>query len=162
MGKKDSYQRSVKKNYQNYWLYFLPGDCKLQNWFCNNFGHIVILTCDKNQWYLIDPQPQRLKFEPLPFNIEKNVPRELMKLRRARTCIYLLIDNKQIKHLKYKWWHFLLPRFASCVSIVEYILGVKLKGVTPWGVAKHLKKNFDSGKLKEPIKEISFLPFLKE
>lgn len=152
----------VKDSLQKYWLYFIPGQSKVQNWFCNGLGHITILTRDKKQWYLIDPQPHRLKFEPLPFEIDENVPLELKKLINTNTCVFLLIDNKQIKQIKYKWWYFLLPRFVSCVAIVEYILGVKLKGATPWGVAKHLKKNFDVGKLKDPIKEVSFLPFLRE
>lgn len=147
---------NVKDIYQQYWLYFVPGQSKIQNWFCKGYGHIAILTCDESQWYLIDPQPHRLKFEALPFKKTKNFPLELALFYKAKVCIKLTIDQKKIKRISYKWWYLFVPRFVSCVSIIQYILGIKLKGMTPYGVIKYLKI-FDWKKSNGAIKKIEFI-----
>lgn len=164
MAKGKAKQGNVDNILREYWLYFVPGQGKIQNWFCKGFGHIAILTHDKDYWFIIDPQPSQLKIELWPFkkSNNKDFPLILSKIYKSKTCIKLTIDQKEIKSVIYKWWYLFMPRFVSCVSIIEYILGIKLKGVTPRGVAKHLKINFDAGKVKNPIKQISFLPILKE
>jgi len=145
-----------KDSLRKYWLFIIPGQSKVQNWFCKGYGHIAVLTCDEDNWYLIDPQPAKLKFSILPFKKDSNLPIELAKFYNAKACIYLLIDSTKITRITYRWWHFFIPKFIGCVSLINYILGVKLKGMTPLGVVKHLKK-LDYGKLKDPIKNIKFL-----
>jgi len=147
---------NVKNYFQNYWLFIIPSQSKILNWFCKGYGHIGVLTCDNKFWYLIDPQPSRLKINFLPFRKDDNFPIELAKFYNAKVCINLIIDIKQLKKTIYKWWHFFIPKFISCVSIVNYILGIKLKGMTPLGVAKYLKY-FECGKLTDQIKEVKFL-----
>jgi len=151
----------VKNSFQEYWLYFVKGQSKIQNWFCRGHGHIAILTKDKNQWYIIDPWPTHLKFEPLPFDIDRDLPFELIDFFNAKECIYMKINPKKIKKIKYKWWHFFIPRLISCVSIVQYILGTKLKGATPYGVVKNLRKNRKKFE-KNEVEKINFLPNFKE
>ena len=149
---------NVKKSLQKYWLYIVPGQSKVQNWFCKGCGHIAILTHDQRSWYLIDPQPAKLKIQVLPFEVSDDFPAPLAVFLKAKYCIELTIKIDEIIQPQYRWWYLFIPRFVSCVSIVSYLVGIKLKGITPLGAIKYLKKlNF--GKVKDAIKDIKFIDF---
>lgn len=146
----------VKNSLQEYWLYFIEGDSKVQNWFCKGCGHIVILTRDEIKWDLINPWPTQLKINLLPFEIDELLPHKLINCLNAKACVHLVVKPKEAKESHYKWWHFFLPRFVSCVSIVQYILGIKVKGKTPLGFLKMLKKLQVKGFTK-PIQKLEFI-----
>lgn len=147
---------SVNKSSCEYWLYFIKGDSKVQNWFCKDYGHIVILTRDELKWDLINPWPTQLKIDLLPFDINDNLPVQLINFLKAKACVHIVVRPRCATESQYKWWHFFLPRLVSCASIVKYILGIKLKGATPLGFVKHLKKLVKNG-FKDPIKKLEFL-----
>lgn len=148
------------KSLHTFWLYFVPGKDGLQNWFCNNHSHIALLTLDfdfMSHWLMFDPQPNRLNFEIFPFKGSfKGLPQCLIGPNNAVACVRLTVRLDQIKHTKYRWWHSLLPRCVSCTSMIEYLIGIKTRSFTPWGLFKYLKKHE-----KKPPKPIDSIEFIK-
>jgi len=104
---------------------------------------VVILTKELNKWVFIDPTPWKLKITLQDVKGSWiGFPRTTTKFKCMALIKITINLNKieKVKKIKYKWWHLFLPRIVSCVSIVEYVLGIKSNAYTPWGLAAYLKK----------------------
>jgi hypothetical protein len=129
----------IRATIKHYWLIFSKGKSSFQNKICKNLGHVSVLARDKYNWYILDPRPDRLAVEILPYEISDNVP---LKLKRKNQSLKIL--KVAVNHVTDKeeicWTHIFMPHFVNCTTIVKYLIGIKIKAYTPYALYKKLKR----------------------
>ena len=117
---------------QTYWIVFKKG----VGWYCpfmkQNFGHCLILTQDGFNWYICDPTRRKLEFKILSYNPKYNLPNFLHKQEGHKLIKLTMLDTQ----------HTYIPSitFFSCVTIVKYILNLKMVAFTPYQLYNKLRK----------------------
>ncbi len=125
---------------KTYWIIFKKG----MGWYCSfmkqDFGHCLILTQDKFNWYICDPMRRRFEFKILSCDPKYNLP-YFLRTQEGHKLIKIVMNNKEIN------W---VPSWTclSCVEIVKYILSLKISAFTPWQLYKRLR-NMQSNLFKQ-------------
>lgn len=116
-----------------YWLVFCSSDKWFKHFLKRGFSHVLIVSNDSKEWFVIDPRSYSLYVEIFNFKIVDNVPKFLSRMK-GRTVVEI-----EISQLNRRMANFPL-RLFTCVSLAKYILGVNCRGITPYGVYKNLFK----------------------
>ena len=125
---------------KTYWVFFRDGENWLQRWVLKkDFGHIFLLTKDKYNWIFIDPLPDFLNTIILSYRAEEDVPAKIVEMTGAR-FVLINVEKDITRKQKIRPVAAFIPRFVSCVGIVKYILGLRSRAITPYGLYKELLK----------------------
>lgn len=105
-----------------YWLIFFDKPFYLSRFLKHGFAHIAVLTNIDGDWFSIDSNFKRLQIEKV---------KEGMVIFKHKK---LIIKKKLTKK---KMWD-LGIYFLSCVTVVQYVLGIKIFALTPYSLFKKL------------------------
>lgn len=106
----------------NYWLLFFDKPFLLSPFLKKGFGHVAILTNIDGEWWTIDSNFKRLQIEKVK---EGDIVFQHKKL---------IINKKQATKKQWRLGFY----FLSCVTIAQYVMGIKLFAFTPYGFYKKL------------------------
>lgn len=135
---------------EDYWLVFKQSQGYwLQKFLRVGFGHVFVVTKDEYNWIVIDPHKLKLVTVIAPFKTSENFPRMLVKdgYKVIKVSTY---DRETSKKLRY-----LQPNF--CVPLVKYILGIKVRAWTPYGLYKKLLSLTEKQKHATGIKSVQLI-----
>jgi len=93
-----------------------------------------MLTHDKFNWILIDPDWRFLNVKIMPYRAQFNLPKQMMKDSPGYKCLHVRHLESTEKHLCVPW------KWFSCVGIIKYSIGLNMWAFTPWQLYKRLKK----------------------
>lgn len=127
----------VFKQSQGYWL---------QKFLHYGFGHVFVVTRDAYNWIVIDPHKLKLVTVIAPYKVSENFPRMLINdgYKVLKVSTY---DRETGIKLRYFQLNF-------CVPIVKYVLGIKVKAWTPYGLYKKLLRLNERQKHATGIKSV--------
>lgn len=111
-----------------YYLVFSRGEHLVRKFLKKRFGHVFLITHDNYNWIKLNPAYDKFDWEILPLTREES---PVEKFYAKQPCIYI----KMKKKAQWFWFHF---KIIQCVSMVKYVLGIKLWGITPWQFYKSL------------------------
>lgn len=134
----------------DYWLVFKQSEGYwLQKFLKKGFGHVFVITKDDYNWIVIDPHKLKLMTVIAPYQTSENFPRLLVNdgYKVLKVTTY---DRKTSNKLCY--W-----QFNFCVPIVKYILGIKVKSWTPYGLYKKMLRLNEKQKHSTGIKTIQLI-----
>lgn len=94
------------------------------------YQHIKLLHKDDFNWTLIDPNTSCLDFTIIPYDVCYPV----WKIYKDKGCrvVKIVMGNPREKFKIFS------IRAASCVLVVQYIIGLKFRVLTPYGLFKKL------------------------
>lgn len=138
---------------KTYWLVFTNGDSEVHKLMKSGFGHVFLLMRDEYNWMLIDPRAKCLDVDILPNDIRDNVP----KLFKDNGNRVLEIEAKVVKKNKPRLLNYLIPRYVTCTSVIKYVLGIKLMGITPYSLYRRLCKMKHNGFYKGGVVRVNFI-----
>lgn len=120
---------------KTYWLCF-KGAGENPPWWTlfmkAGFEHCLILTQENESWLIVDPTRRKLTTLLVYCNPMYNLPHNL------RTMTGLKVVKVIMTHTSNNF----IPTpftFVSCVTIVKYMLGLKIRCHTPWQLYRRLK-----------------------
>lgn len=114
-----------------YYLIFTQGVTHwITRWLKPNFSHIWLLTRDDYNWLILNPT--RLYLQPLipPISVIDNPWPAL--LRQDDTVIHIRFGRRDDTQ------QFGAIGFLNCVTWAKYILGLRIRCLTPFGLYKRL------------------------
>lgn len=123
---------TFKEPVQSYWLYFADTNHPIRFMLKRNYTHVAVLTNDGKQWMILDPTNNQLRVQVLNYAITDDVPSIYIKsaYRVIKVNMYPMDYKRQRKRLG----------VMSCVSHTCYIMGLKIKALTPYALFKKLLK----------------------
>lgn len=126
----------------DYYLVFTEGNFLLKDLFKKNFSHAYILTHDEYNWIKCNPCKLYMECSILPYTVKAGFPRK--EVLPTDTVLKLSMYKRENSV------HFGLFGLRSCISYVQYMLGLKLRCVTPYGLYRRLmrlskKKRYQHG-----------------
>lgn len=116
-------------NEREYWVIFKEGDLLISKLLKKQFGHVVIMMRDHLNWVLVDPKVDRMHWQILPYEAS-NVYAPRQEFREAT-----ILHVKTASQTK-KW--FMRLFLGNCTNFLQYMMGIKVGGWTPYGFYKKL------------------------
>ncbi len=116
---------------KEFWVIFKSGDLWYQRYLRDGFGHCIVMFKDDFNWIVLDPTISCLKTVVLPYDVSENVPGMYAKKDRHT----VLRVNSSIDPSKKTNMLITIP---SCMTVVSYIMGVKIFALTPHILYKKL------------------------
>lgn len=117
---------------RTYWLIFKPGKLWYSKFLKRNYGHVMVITNNGNQWIQLDPVSTRLEPYIYYCPVETNLPK-IYANQEGTSVIKIVLNELDDKRT------ILRPFFIiTCVEIVKYIIGLRVFCVTPWGLYRKL------------------------
>ena len=95
-----------------------------------DFGHLYLLMKDDFNWLVLNPRRLFLHWEILPIPASKDA----WKIITSKSDHVIQINLHQRDNII----SFGIFGFRTCTTLVQYMLGLKLKCVTPWSLFKRL------------------------
>lgn len=113
-----------------YFLVFTDSSQWISEWLKPHFAHCYILQRDQYNWFVLNPERLHLRVEIAPVEATQ----DLIKLWCKPTDTVLKLEFKP-RHttIRFGWFG-----VFSCVTLVRYLLGLKLKALTPYGLYRKL------------------------
>jgi hypothetical protein len=136
---------------RTYWLVFRPGGHWYTPLLKRNFGHVLVLTNNGENWLQLDPVANRL--EPSVFDLDANVNLPRLLARQPNYSIIKLVLNELDTKRSILRPFFLL----TCVEIVKYIIGLRSFCFTPYGLYRRLLRAKRLQKKPHGIESIEFI-----
>jgi len=131
---------------KKYHVVFRDGENWFQRLFLKKgFGHIFLIQdIDSGERIVIDPLPEFLNIESMGRS-DVNIDAVMKELSKTIECKYIEVKVRKnfLKKQRFKVIPALVPRFVSCVGIIKYILGIKCRALTPYGLYKRLLERGD-------------------
>ena len=113
-----------------YYLVFTKGNHWVCRWLNSQCNHIVIYVKDQHNWLKLDPTSAKIIWEILPFEVSN--PRVPYALHPGARVVRLRTDRASSWLGKFK--------FVNCITVVEYVTGLRVNALTPWSLFKKLRK----------------------
>lgn len=132
-----------------YYIGFMQSDRWYRKIFRFGFSHVFMLLNDGFNWIEYNPTLHFFSIEILPVSPEKDIWKEYFAKIPSLSIIKVEFFE-EIQHKNLSW----LP---TCVSLIKYILGVRLRCITPYGLFKKLLSLDAVTKGKAGIKHIKLL-----
>lgn len=123
-------QKYFNDKLTTYYLIFTDTPTWRQYFLKDHFGHVYALTHDKYNWLYLNPRHLFMAVEILPCSISDEPWRKLA----ARTDSVVRIELYQRDNFV-KFGAFGL---RNCVTICKYLLGLRSRSLTPYGLYSHL------------------------
>lgn len=135
---------------RTYWLIFKPTYSWLGFFLHERFGHCLVCTKDNYNWLILDPKNSHLNWEIPAKSVNDDFPKEVTNIYKY-PIIKITMDNIFKEPPS---WRF---GFSTCVTVVCYIMGLKIKALTPYKLYKKLLEINDYEMDKFGIREISLI-----
>lgn len=115
-----------------YWIVFTQGVTHwVTRWLRPNFSHILVFTCDPYNWILLNPTRLYLQLviPPIPANMPLLPPYCWQNGDTVLKVSFRRRDDTQ---------QYGSIGFLNCVTWAKYILGLRVRCITPYGLYKRL------------------------
>jgi len=130
-----------------YYVIFTQGVTHwITRWLRRDFSHIWILTKDEYNWLLLNPTRGYLQITIPPLPITQSPLPHL--LREGDTILHVIFSKRDDTR------QFGAVGLLNCVTWAKYILGVRVRCLTPFGLYKRLLNLCPSMKRKYAILSI--------
>lgn len=131
------------------WVVFDDGRWWTKHFLKKGFGHLFVIGRDKYNWFMFNPLTYGLGFKILPFEASEDVIKTLRKSHK--NIVYLRYSEKNDQSF------LSLFKPTNCVEMIKYILGLKVKGYTPYAFFKQLVNMQKTNKYPININEVKLL-----
>lgn len=142
----------IEKDYRfvkEYWVVFTRGTHWVNKVLKKNFSHCYVVTRDQYNWIVINPTRLYLdvQIKPVPLDVD------LAKLIRKPHDTVLKIEiYERASEVNFK-----SIGLINCVTHVKYILGLRVRAITPFRLYKKLLGLSQVDKNKHGIKSIKLV-----
>lgn len=113
-----------------YWLVFTTSTQWIREWLRPNFAHCYVLTRDKYNWLVLNPERLHLRAEIAPVAADQDLISMWCKPHETVVKLEFMPRHTTIR---FGW-----GGLFSCVTLVRYLLGLRIKALTPFGLYKKL------------------------
>lgn len=115
-----------------FWIVFSDSEDWIRYFLKQNFSHCYVLTKDKFNWMILNPERLYLRTEIAPYPADEDLIKIFIKPHETVLKISFMPRHTTTR--------FGICGMFSCVTLVRYLLGLRIKALTPYSLYKKLVK----------------------